>query len=190
MRNWKKLRAKIQRVRTEIKKKNSDKIEGYLEEKNQEDLEELSILREEMGEFATLRIFSGEPIQPEERKPPVTSTEVTLAKYEQEVLAKHPNYAVRAMMSKERWLIEFEKGMCKKLYGDIGKEVVNGKTVTEECIDEEDRRIVKESEWQQSKSELLYDFEDKNLNFGRQKATSMKYNKRVPSQSTQFLRQL
>ena len=45
MRNWKKLRAKIQGVRTDIKKKNSDKIEGYLAEKNQEDLEELYILR-------------------------------------------------------------------------------------------------------------------------------------------------
>ena len=179
MKVWKRLRAKIQRIRVDIKKKNSDKIKGYIDEKNQEDLEELSILQEEMGEFAALRIFSGESIQPEERKPPVTSKEVTLSKYEQEVLAKHPKYAVRAMMSKERWMIEFEKGMCKKLYGDIGKEVVNGKTVAEKCVDEEDKRVMKESEWQERKSELVYDFEDKNLNFGKQKATSMKYNKRV-----------
>ena len=45
LRIWKKLRNKIQRIRTEIKKKNSDKIEGYLAEKSQEDLEELYILR-------------------------------------------------------------------------------------------------------------------------------------------------
>ena len=68
MRIWKRLRAKIQRIRNEIKKKNKDKIKGYLEERNQEDLEELSILQEEMGEFAQLRIFSGETILPEERK--------------------------------------------------------------------------------------------------------------------------
>ena len=54
MRIWKRLRAKIQRIRNEIKKKNKDKIKGYLEERNQEDLEELSILQEEMGEFAQL----------------------------------------------------------------------------------------------------------------------------------------
>ena len=82
-------------------------------------------------------------------------------------------------MNKERWRLEFEKGMCKKLYGDFGKEVVNGKTVSEECIDDEDKRIEKESEWQERKSELVYDFEDKTLNFGKQKATNMKNNKRV-----------
>ena len=71
-------------------------------------------------------------------------------------------------------MIEFEKGMCKKLYGDIGKHVVDGKTLVEECIDEEEKRVMKESEWQERKSELVYDFEDKNLNFGKQKATSMK----------------
>ena len=92
-------------------------------------MEELSILQEEMGEFAKLKIFNGESIQPEGRKPPVTTKEVSLSKYELEALSKHPNYAVRAAMSKEKWMLEFEKGMCKKLYGDIGKEVVDGKSV-------------------------------------------------------------
>ena len=79
MRMWKKLKAKIQRIRQEIKDKNNEKIKGYVEERNQEELEELSILQEEMGEFGKLRIFSGEQILPEERKPPVTSKEVTLS---------------------------------------------------------------------------------------------------------------
>ena len=68
--------------------------------------------------------------------------------------------------------------MCKKLYGDIGKEIVDGKTV-EEIHDAEDERIIKEAEWQQRKSELVYDFETKDLNFGRLKATEMKNNKRL-----------
>ena len=38
---------------------------------------------------------------------------------------------------------------------------------------------MKEAEWQERKSELVYDFEVKNLDFGRQKATGMKHNKRV-----------
>ena len=79
IRTWKKLKAKIQRIRQEIKDKNNEKIKGYVQERNQEELEELSILQEEMGEFGKLRIFSREQILPEERKPPVTSKEVTLS---------------------------------------------------------------------------------------------------------------
>ena len=44
-------------------------------------------------------------------------------------------------------------------------------------IYEEDTRIMKEAEWQGVKSELVYDFEKKNLDFGNQKATNMKRNK-------------
>ena len=51
--------------------------------------------------------------------------------------------------------------------------------MVDECIDDEDKRVLEESEWQERKSELVYDFEEKNLNFAKQKATSMKYNKRV-----------
>ena len=58
-------------------------------------------------------------------------------------------------------MVEFEKGICKKLYGDIGKEVVDGKTVDEEPMDTEDKRIMKEAEWQERKCELVYDFESK-----------------------------
>ena len=142
-------------------------------------MDELSSLQEEMGEFGQLKIFGGISIQPEERKPPVTSKEVTLSKDELEILSKNPGYAVRAMMNKEKFMVELEKGMCKKMYSDIGKEVVDGVTVEEEPIDEEDERVMKEAEWQERKSELVYDFEDKNLDFGRQKATGMKNNKRV-----------
>ena len=48
-----------------------------------------------------------------------------------------------------------------------------------QCVDDEDKRIQEECEWQERKSELVYDFEDKVLNFSQQKATSMKNNKRV-----------
>ena len=132
-----------------------------------------------MGEFGQLKIFQGISIQPEERKPPVLSKEVTLSKYEIEVLSKNPKYAVRAMMNKEKFMVELEKGLCKKVYSDIGKEVVNGKTVEEEPMDAEDKRVMDESEWQGRKSELVYDFEFRDLDFGRQKATNMKNNKRV-----------
>ena len=62
-------------------------------------------------------------------------------------------------MRKERFMVEFEKNMCKKLYSDIGKEVVDGVTVDDEPVDKEDKRILAEAEWQERKSQLVYDFE-------------------------------
>ena len=51
-------------------------------------------------------------------------------------------------------MAEYEKGLCKKKYSDIGKDVVDGKTVDEIAIVEE-------------------------LNFGNQKATNMKRDKKI-----------
>lgn len=56
---------------------------------------------------------------------------------------------------------------------------MNGKTIKEEILDEEDKRIMKEAEWQGTKSEIIYDFEQKDVDFGRVKATKMKNNKRI-----------
>ena len=174
-----KLKAKVQRIRLDIKAKNSEKIAKYKKEKDEDDFSELSSLREEMGEFGKLRIFQGITIQPDKRKPPVRGRKVDLSTDELEVLSKNPKFAVRSMMSKERFMSEFEKGLCKKQYSDIGKEVVEGKVVEEEPIDDEDRRIMEEAAWQERKSELAYDFESKDLDFGRLKATGMNGNKRV-----------
>ena len=58
-----------------------------------------------MGEFGKLRIFNGKTIHQEERKPPVISKKVTLSKYELEVLSKNPKFAVRVMMSKEKFFV-------------------------------------------------------------------------------------
>ena len=74
---------------------------------------------------------------------------------------------------------EIEKGLCKKQYGDIGKEFVNGVTVEEEPLDKEDERVMDEAAWQERKSEMVYDFERRHIDFGRQKATGMKQNKRI-----------
>ena len=174
-----KLKKKINRVRNMIKVKYDKKIKGYLEEKEQEEMDELSTLREEMGEFGKLRIFNGKTIHQEERKPPVVCSKLNLSKYELEVLSKNPSFAVRAMMSKGKFMMEFEKGMIKKLYSDIGKEIVDGVTVEETPTDKEDERVMKEAEWQERKSTLVYDFEIKEMDFGKMRATEMKGNKRV-----------
>ena len=175
----KRLKSKVQRIKLSVKKKNMDKISRYKMEKDAETLDELSSLKEEMGEFGDLRIFRGITIQPEGRKPTVTSKEVILSKDEEEVVSRNPKFAVRSMMSKERFMVEVEKGLCKKQYADIGKEVVAGVTVEELALDKEDKGIMREAEWQGRKSEMPYDFEMKDLDLGRLKATGMKGNKRV-----------
>ena len=175
----KKLKAKVQRIKKNIQVKNKEKVNGYKRDKIKKEIAELASLKDEMGEFGKLRIFEGVTIPPEERKPPVTSEEVSLSEDELLVLSKNPKFAVRSMMSKERFMAEYEKGLCKKKYSDIGKEEINGKTVEETPIDEEDARIMKEAEWQGVKSELVYDFESKSMDFGNQKATNMKRNKRI-----------
>ena len=98
---------------------------------------ELSILQEEIWEFGKMRIFQGITILP------VLNDEVTLSKEKLAVLSKNPKFAVRAKMDRERYLAEFEKGLCKKKYSDIGKEIVDGKTVVEEAVSNEDKRIEK-----------------------------------------------
>ena len=47
----KKLKTKVQRIGLDIKTKNRNKTSGYKEEKDMEDMAELSSLQEEMGEF-------------------------------------------------------------------------------------------------------------------------------------------
>ena len=47
------------------------------------------------------------------------------------------------MLNKESFMAEFEKGMVKKNYGDIGLEVVDGKTAMETQEGQDYRRCEK-----------------------------------------------
>ena len=138
-----KLKDKVSRIKTQIQMKNQDKIKGYKEDKDRDDMDEIASLKEELGEFSELRIFNGVSIQAEEPKPPViTAKDVTLSKDEVSLLSKGPKFAIRNILNKEIFMAEFEKGLVKKKYGDIGKEEVDGKTVEEECVDEEEERCM------------------------------------------------
>ena len=101
----KKLKTKVNRIRLDIKNKHRNKIAQYVKEKEDEDMTELASLREELGEFGNLKIFQGITIQPEERKPPVTSGEAILSNDELEILSKNPKFAIRSVMSKERFMV-------------------------------------------------------------------------------------
>jgi hypothetical protein len=78
-------------------------------------------------------------------------------------------------------MAEIEKGLIKKKYDMIGKEMVEGKVVEDDLEeeDEEDRRIREEAEWQEVKSTMIYDFENREMDFGRSRATNWKGNKRI-----------
>ena len=57
--------------------------------------------------------------------------------------------------------------------------LVKRRLMEEGCKDKEEERCLEEAEWMKSKSELIYDFADKNMDFGRVKATNMKGNSRI-----------
>ena len=63
------LKSHVEVVRTQWKKKYLNKTKEYLVQRELDEAKELSILQEELGEFGKLRIFSGVPIPPEDRKP-------------------------------------------------------------------------------------------------------------------------
>ena len=76
-------------------------------------------------------------------------------------------------------MAEFEKGLVKKKFGDIGKEEIDGKVIVETPEDGEDKFVLEEAEWQEVKSTMIFDFEEKEMDFGRCKATNWKGNKRI-----------
>jgi hypothetical protein len=105
----KKLKAKVMRIKTIIKKKNRKKISKYKKEKEEKEISELSNLQETMGEYGALKVFQGISIQQEEKKPPVIGSEdVILSNDELAILSKSPKFALRSMMNKE-----------KKVYGRV-----------------------------------------------------------------------
>ena len=109
----------------------------------------LSSLKDEYPDFAELRIFNGKKIQPEDPKPPViASKDVKLTKDEISILSRGPKFALRNILSKERFRAEYEKGLVKKKYDDIGKEKdENGRAVDELPADDDEARCQKESKW-------------------------------------------
>ena len=76
--------------------------------------------------------------------------------------------------------------MIKKKYNDIGKEIKDGKTVEDKPDNDEKKRCMKEADWHETKSSLIFDFVNNDIYFGRSKPTIWKGNKRLtlPKAST------
>ena len=174
------IKRKVERIKKKIQLKNKRKIKKYQKEKDKADLDEISSHAEELGEFANLRVFNNKEIIPEEPKPPmVASKDIVLSEDEMAILKRGPKFTLRNVLSKEVYMREVEKGLVKKKIGDIGKEEVDGKVVEDEFENEEDKKVAEYSEWLEAKSTCIYDFENKNINFGRSRATNWKGNKRI-----------
>ena len=181
-----KMRKKVVRLKKKVQKKNKKKIEKYKREKEEEEMRELSILPEDLKEFSDLRIFRNVQIPPEEPKPPVITTKTILTEDELGVLKKGPSFTIRNVMDKEAFMAEVEKGLAKKMYSDIGKDVEDKE---EEVDSAEAKRIDDLVAWIDEKSAMIYDFESKTMDFGRSKATNWKRNKRIklPKASSSLL---
>jgi hypothetical protein len=183
------MRKKVIRIKKNVQTKNRNKLEKYKKEKEEEELAELSILPEDLNEFSDLRIFKNVQIPPEEPKPPVITTETILTEDELAILKKGPKFTIRNVMDKEAFMAEVEKGLVKKMYSDIGKDV-EAEVGTEDDTDKvESKRIDDMVAWIDEKSALIYDFESKTMDFGRSKATNWKRNKRIklPKASSSLL---
>ena len=88
-------------------------------------------------------------------------------------------------------MVEVEKGIVNEMYSDIGKED-DEKDTMEDGDKEEMKRVDDIAEWIEVKSSLIYDFESKQLDFGKSKATNWKGNKRIklPKAKDEMRRQM
>ena len=65
-----KLRKKVERIKKKIQIKNKKKIKKYQKERDKEELDEMASMKEELEEFAKLRVFNNIQITPEKPKTP------------------------------------------------------------------------------------------------------------------------
>ena len=164
-----------------IKKKNKQKIDKYkVEHKKKEEAKRIANLPEECKEYEALRALRGTKIDPEPPKPPViTNPEITLSKAELKILSKSPKFTLRNILDKEIYMTEIEKGLIKEKYRRIGLDEHKGEIIEEIYECEEDKLKAEHIKWLEKKGELIYDFEDNTLDFGRSKPTRWKGNKRI-----------
>ena len=169
----KKLETKKNKRKEMIQSKNKLKIVEYRNEQRENQINNLvSSHVEYPDQYKELRIFKGEEIKPEPLKPQVVaSKDLTLDEDEILILSKGPKFTLRNILDRQTYLEELEKSFIKEKYNRIGKEETDG-IVVEESEDED-------SAWLEKKLSMIYDFEDKTVDFGRSKPTGWKNNKRV-----------
>jgi DNA-binding Lrp family transcriptional regulator len=168
----KKLDEKKNKIRETVKIKNREKLKETREYLKDHLLEnKFSTPQEYPEKYAELRIFKGEDIPPEPPKPPViASKNMTLYEEEELILSKGPKFTLRNILDKASYLEETEKCFIKEKYNRIGKEEKDGIVIEEP--DEE-------TKWLETQRSMLYNFEEKNINFGKAKPTNWKNIKRV-----------
>jgi hypothetical protein len=102
----KKLESKKNRIKEQVKTKNSEKIKTYRKEQKDHHLRnKVSSHQEYPDQYAELRIFKNENIPPEPLKPPViASKDITLTEEEIMVLSKGPKFTLRNIMDRATYL--------------------------------------------------------------------------------------
>ena len=171
----------VEKKRTKIRKKYKNKVETYKEKHEKAKAEKIiSSLPEEVKPYKDLRAIRGLPIDPDPPKPPViTSPEIVLSKEEIKILSKSPKFTLRNILDKEQFMIEVEKTLIKEQYRRIGKDETNGVVVEENFENSDEVKRAENAKWLEMKGEIIYDFEDNNIDFGRSKPTRWKGNKRI-----------
>ena len=182
-------KTRINKQRQKIQQKHKKKISSYKSKTKakakkmndkQKDPKKYNIPRE-LDRYTDIKVFSSnEEITPEDMKPPVIIGEdVVLTEEEEEVLKLGPKFTLRRVLDRETFLVEVEKALAKERYGKINEEDEVGEPLGLKDDKEDNDKIREEEEWQETKSSLIFDKEDNNVNFSRTRATNMKNNKRI-----------
>ena len=97
-------------------------------------------------------------------------------------MSKGPKFAVRQKLVKESFKIELEKMSCKKKYS-AGDELEDSPTsVPSNCYGTKSSDQTKSTaniEWEEKRSQLVYDFTEGSLDPKRLKATDYRFNKSI-----------
>ena len=194
----KQVREKIEFERTLKMQADQEKFQKYLEIQAKMRRTESEIqfkVPASIQKYSGIKAFNyPESVTLEPEQPMIYDENIKLSANELLVLAKGPKFAVRQDLVRENFKLELEKLICKQKYGMTESELDPALPTKNFPA----REVLKDSsfakpnhqttagkpnqdyssiEWEERKSQLVYDFESKNLNPNRLRATNYRYNK-------------
>ena len=173
------VRAKLQFEKKSQIKKDEIKVQRYaslqskmLQEQQAQELR----LPASIAHFQDLKAFGPDPNQTCEMDPPmVYDKSIVLSDDELKILSKGPKFAVRQKLVKESFKIELEKMSCKQKYSS-GDDLENSTASAPSMCDD---KSTPSMEWEERRSQLVYDFTEGSLEPRRLKATDYRFNRSV-----------
>ena len=189
----KQIKTKIETERRSKMMSDSQKVDRYakLQLQMERELAESQFkLPASISGFAGIKAFNlPKNVEYSQEMPMIYDDSIVLSEDELAILAKGPKFAVRQKLMKENFKLELEKMVCKQKFGEPQDSELNPSLFLEKSssIDQSSRGTTAGDckpnslhngvSWEEKRSQLVYDFETKNLNPNRLKATDYRFNK-------------